>query len=57
MTITVDEKLIEIARCLADSAATLSGTDMRVLAAEFASAASVLLAQAVKSSETVKFVG
>lgn len=57
MTITVDEKLIEIARCLADSAATLENAGLPGLAKEFSSAASTLLTQAVKSSETVKFVG
>lgn len=57
MTITVDEKLIEISRCLADTAAQLENACLPMLAKEFAAAASTLLTQAVKSSETVKFVG
>lgn len=57
MTITVDEKLIEIARCLADSAAQLEGTDFRALGKAFAEASKTLLDQAVKTSETIKFVG
>jgi hypothetical protein len=56
MTITVDEKLLELSRCLADTAAQLQGGSLDDLAMKFAKAAENLLAQAVKSSETVKFV-
>lgn len=56
MTITVDEKLLELSRCLADTAAQLQTGDMPKLAEKFAKAAEDLLAQAIKSSEIVKFV-
>lgn len=56
MTITVDEKLLELSRCLADTAAQLQDCELSDLAAKFAQAAENLLAQAVKSSETVKYV-
>lgn len=56
MTITVDEKLLELSRCLADTAAQLQQCELLDLAEKFAKASENLLAQAVKSSETVKFV-
>lgn len=56
MTITVDEKLLELSRCLADTAAQLQGGSLDDLAGKFAKASENLLAQAVKSTETVKFV-
>lgn len=57
MTITVDEKLIEIARCLADSASQLDGSKFPCLAQAFAEASMKLLAQAIQIHENVKFVG
>lgn len=56
MTITVDEKLLELSRCLADTAAQLQGGCLEDLAKKFASAAETLLAQAVKNSEIVRLV-
>lgn len=56
MTITVDEKLVEIARCLADTAAQLNTSSLPMLAIAFEKASQELLAQAIKSSETVRVV-
>lgn len=56
MTITVDEKLLELSRCLADTAAQLEQSNIPDLAKQFAKASETLLAQAVKSSETVRLV-
>lgn len=56
MTITVDQTLLELSRCLADSAATLENAGLPALAQEFAKAAAALLAQAVKNTETVRLV-
>lgn len=56
MTLTVDERLLELSRCLADSAATLENAGLPKLAQDFAKAAETLLAQAVKNTETVRLV-
>jgi hypothetical protein len=56
MTVTVDAKLIEIAQCLAATAAQLQTSDLRNLAKTFEKAASDLLAQAIKSSEIVRII-
>lgn len=56
MTIVVDTKLIEIAQCLAATAAQLQESSMPALADKFAKAAADLLAQGIKSSEVVRLV-
>jgi hypothetical protein len=56
MTITVDEKLLELSRCLADTAAQLQDGSLKDLSKKFAMAAETLLAQAVKNSEIVRLV-
>jgi len=56
MTITVDEKLIEISRCLADTAAQLQVSNLPALAKAFEKAAHDLLVQSIKTSETVRLV-
>ena len=54
MTITVDTKLVEIAQCLAATAAQLQESQMPKLAERFGKAAEDLLAQGIKSTETVR---
>lgn len=57
MTITVDTKLVEIAQCLAATAAQLQESGLSKLAATFEKAAEDLLALGIKHVETAKFVG
>jgi hypothetical protein len=53
MTIIVDAKLIEIAQCLAATASQCKESGMPKLAETFAKAAADLLAQSIKSINTV----
>ena len=53
MTVTVDAKLIEIAQCLAATASQCKESGMAKLAETFAKAASDLLAQSIKNTNTV----
>lgn len=53
MTVTVDAKLIEIAQCLAATASQCKESGMPKLAETFAKAASDMLAQSIKNTDTV----
>ena len=53
MPVTVDTKLVEIAQCLAATAAQCQESGMPKLAETFGKAASDLLAQSIKNTDTV----